>query len=292
MLDRDGYPPGVPCWIDTEQPDPFAAADFYSGLFGWTFTDRVPAEAPGNYLIAELGGSVVGAVSSPEPDLTPDTPVWNTYVGVDDADAAAARVREAGGDVVAGPLDVGEGAGRYVACRDPEGTPFRMWQPGRRKGVELVNAAGAWNFNTLNSRDPEQARAFYGEVFGWTYSVLDLGSTTTTLWMQPGYGDFLAQSDPEIRERQAGDGAPEGFADAVAWLVDLNQVDGATGVVPFWNITFAVDDTDATVARAVELGATVVSPVTDLGVVRVATLRDPQGAELEVSHYQPDATPG
>src|SRR2546423_230768 len=37
VLERDGYPPGVPCWVDTTQPDPQAAVAFYSGLFGWDF---------------------------------------------------------------------------------------------------------------------------------------------------------------------------------------------------------------------------------------------------------------
>jgi predicted enzyme related to lactoylglutathione lyase len=40
MLDRDGYPPGVPCWIDTSQPDPAAAIEFYGSLFGWEFVER------------------------------------------------------------------------------------------------------------------------------------------------------------------------------------------------------------------------------------------------------------
>ena len=35
MSERDGYKPGVPCWIDTRQPDPRAAVDFYTRLFGW-----------------------------------------------------------------------------------------------------------------------------------------------------------------------------------------------------------------------------------------------------------------
>ena len=37
MPERDGYIPGVPCWVDTSQPDSEAAVDFYTGLFGWTF---------------------------------------------------------------------------------------------------------------------------------------------------------------------------------------------------------------------------------------------------------------
>ena len=40
MPERDGYIPGVPCWVDTTQPDPEAAVDFYSGLFGWEFENN------------------------------------------------------------------------------------------------------------------------------------------------------------------------------------------------------------------------------------------------------------
>ncbi len=54
-------------------------------------------------------------------------------------------------------------------------------------------------------------------------------------------------------------------------------------------MTFAVDDTDAVAERAVELGATVLSPPTDAGVVRVATIRDPQGAVFTASRYDPDS---
>jgi uncharacterized protein len=61
---RDEYPPGVPCWVDTEQLDPQAGAAFYGDLFGWDFEDRMPADAPGNYLVAKLRGLDVAAVSS------------------------------------------------------------------------------------------------------------------------------------------------------------------------------------------------------------------------------------
>ena len=56
MTDERSYPEGVPCWVDTEQPDVHAARHFYANLFGWTFSDAVPADAPGKYLIASLGG--------------------------------------------------------------------------------------------------------------------------------------------------------------------------------------------------------------------------------------------
>ena len=64
MAELDRYIPGVPCWIDTTQPDPDAAAEFYAGLFGWELEETMPADAPGNYLQARLNGGLVAAVSS------------------------------------------------------------------------------------------------------------------------------------------------------------------------------------------------------------------------------------
>jgi predicted enzyme related to lactoylglutathione lyase len=107
MTDERSYPAGVMCWIDTEQPDVDAARHFYAALFGWTFNDAVPADAPGMYLIAALDGAVVAAIGPPQGDA----PVmWNTYIAVDDADAAAAAVRSAGGSVTLEPVDAGPAA--------------------------------------------------------------------------------------------------------------------------------------------------------------------------------------
>src|ERR1700752_3496679 len=105
MPERDGYMPGVPCWIDTSQPDPDAAADFYRGLFGWELEDVMPAESEGKYLIARLGGGDVAAVAS-IPEGAPPMAVWNTYIWVESADQTAAQVRAAGGKVLMEPFDV------------------------------------------------------------------------------------------------------------------------------------------------------------------------------------------
>jgi uncharacterized protein len=99
LPERDGYIAGVPCWVDTSQPDPDAAVDFYGGLFGWEFEDAMPVGAPARYLIARLRGGDVGAVSS-QPEGAPPEAVWNSYIWVEDADEAAAKAREAGGSVL------------------------------------------------------------------------------------------------------------------------------------------------------------------------------------------------
>ncbi len=34
MSERNDYPAGVPCWVDTLQPDPELAMRFYGAIFG------------------------------------------------------------------------------------------------------------------------------------------------------------------------------------------------------------------------------------------------------------------
>ena len=62
MSERDGYIPGVPCWVDTSQPDPDKALPFYSGLFGWEFEDAMPEGSEGSYFIGRIRGGDVAAV--------------------------------------------------------------------------------------------------------------------------------------------------------------------------------------------------------------------------------------
>ena len=81
MLDRDGYPPGVPCWIDTAQPDPDAAVAFYGDLFGWEFEDRMPLDAPGNYFVGRLHGRDVAGGRLPARGRAPGTGVEYVHRG-------------------------------------------------------------------------------------------------------------------------------------------------------------------------------------------------------------------
>jgi predicted enzyme related to lactoylglutathione lyase len=281
MLERDGYLPGVPCWIDTSQPDPEAAVAFYSGLFGWDFEDAMPPGSDGNYFIARLRGGDVAAVSS-RPEGGPPTAVWNTYVWVDNADEAAAKVLANGGRVLMDPFDVMD-AGRMAVFADPEGAAFCVWQANQHKGAQIVNEPGSLNFNGLNTRDAQGAKSFYGSLFGW--QALGLGGGAE-MWRLPGYGDFLEQSDPGLRERMAGSGAPEGFEDVVATLNPIAANEPNTP--PHWSVTFAVDDADATAARAAELGGQVVVPPFDAPWVRMTVITDPQGATFVASKFVPE----
>jgi uncharacterized protein len=295
FIDRVEYLPGVPCLIDTEQPDPEAAAEFYGGVFGWEFDEKLPPGVDGNYLVASLHGFDVAAIASPTPGVT-GTPTWNTYVSVADADATVAKAAALGADVLVAPVDAGPPgaiAGRWAALADPAGAHLRLWEPGYRHGAQLVNHPGTWNSSDLTTGDADGAAAFYGAIFGWEADPVDFGGGESEghgfMWRLPGYGDFLAIRDPDVKRRHSDPWVPAGFSDAIGWMTARSSDDPAR-----WTVTFSVDDADAVVERAVKLGATVVSPPTDRGggVVRLATIQDPQGAKLSLGAYDPTAVAG
>ena len=289
MAERDGYPTGVPCWVDTEQVDPDAALAFYGGLFGWEFEERMPAGAPDRYAVATVQGKAVAGIGSrSDGDGGVAMPTWNTYIWVDSADEAAARARQAGGTILLAPEDVFD-AGRTAVFADPTGAAIRVWEAGRHRGAQLVNDPGTWVFSELNTRDLDTPRAFYNKVFGWEASTVDLAGSETTMWRRPGYGDYLVQLNPPgWREALDEFGAPEGFADAVGWMNDMKTGPFPADVPPHWSITFSVDDTDAAVERVVKLGGRVIVEPFDAPPVRMAVVADPQGTVFTVSCF--DAT--
>ena len=277
MAERDGFIPGVPCWVDTPQPDPKAALPFYEGVFGWEFEDVMPPGSPGQYCVGRIRGLDAGAVGS-QPPGQPTPVAWNTYVWVESADDAAQKARDAGGGVLMDPFDVMD-AGRMAVLADPEGAVFCVWQANQHRGAGIVNEHGSINFNTLNSRDVDGAKAFYRSVFGW--ETLDLGGGQ--MWTLPGYGDYLEGLTPGLREGMKEMGAPKGFEDVVA---AVNQITGDEP--PAWGVTFAVDDADAAAAKASELGGRVIAPPFDAPWVRMTVLADPQGATFIASKFVPE----
>jgi len=280
MPERDGYPAGVPCWVDTGQPDPDAAVAFYSGLFGWEFENAMPPDAPGSYFIARVRGGDVAAVGS-LPEGQPAKAVWKTYIWVDSADETATRVRDAGGRVLTEPFEVMD-AGRMAVLADREGAAFCAWQARQHRGARVVNEPVSLNFNDLSTRDAQGAKAFYGAVFGW--ETLDLGGAE--MWRLPGYGEFLERGDPGLRKRMAESGAPAGFEDVCA---SLNPIAEHEGDAPSaWGVTFAVEDADATAERATELGGRVLAPPFDAPWVRMTVIADPQGATFTASKFVPE----
>jgi uncharacterized protein len=280
MTHTDRYIPGVPCFIDSMRRDPHAAAAFYGELFGWDYQDVMPESGSGTYLMARLDGRDVAGLGSSD-GVVREPPVWSTYVWVTSADEAAASAVAAGATVVMEPTDMFE-AGRMAVLADPEGAELCLWEPRKHRGAGAVNEPGTLVFNVLHTRDLGRAAEFYNAVFGW--EVVDIGGEP--MWALTGYGDFLDELNPGTLAGLAASGAPAGFENVVAAIETIGAEDADTR--PHWGVTFGVDDTDATVKLAAELGGTVLVEPVDAPWVRYAVIADPQGAVFTASQYVPD----
>ena len=207
--------------------------------------------------------------------------MWNTYIWVDSADETASKVADAGGTTLMEPFDVMD-AGRMAVFADPEGAVFCVWQAKENKGAQVVNEQAP------ELQQPQHPRP------GGREALLRLGvrlgdpgagrrrqcgrcPATATTWRS---------RNPDLRKQMAEGGAPAGFEDVVA---SINPIaDDQPDVPAHWNVTFAVDDADATAAKATELGGKVIVPPFDAPWVRMTILADPQGANFIASKFVPE----
>ena len=174
MGERKSHKAGTFSWVDLSTTDPDAAKRFYGQVFDWDFDDR-PVGDGVVYTMCKLADRDVCALSGQQEQERSMgiPPHWNNYVTVADVEASTARARELGGTVMVEPFDVLE-AGRMSVVADPTGAVFSMWQPRESIGATIVNEPGTLTWNELSTSDVDQARSFYGDLFGWTFE--DVGT--------------------------------------------------------------------------------------------------------------------
>jgi predicted enzyme related to lactoylglutathione lyase len=182
-------------------------------------------------------------------------PSWTTYVSVDDADKTAARVTEAGGQVLMEAMDV-MAAGRMAVFMDPTGAAFSIWQPGETIGAQLVNEPGTLCWNELATRDAGAAKTFYSHVFDWTWQPMAPGGPE--YWMLEVAGRVSGGLMPMVGDM---------------WPADMPS---------HWMTYFAVDDSAASATQVSELGGAVMVPPTDIPPGRFAVVNDPHGAVFSI----------
>jgi uncharacterized protein len=254
MPERTAYEPGTPSWVDLGTPDLDASKRFYAELFGWDVEETGTLEETGGYVFFTLNGrKVAGGGPLQDPN---QPPAWSTYFATADADATVATAREAGAQPLVEPMDVMD-AGRMAILAHPAAGVLGVWQAGRHTGAELVNEPGGVTWNELLTPDPDAAKPFMQNVFGLTPVDQEMGQGMTYTILNVGETGVagLFRTPP---------GMPE-------------------GTPAFWQVYFEVADADATVARARELGASVMMEPTDMeGVGRMAALTDPQGASFSI----------
>jgi predicted enzyme related to lactoylglutathione lyase len=249
MSERTSYEPGVPCWVDLGTPDVDAAAAFYSSLFGWEVPPAENIENTGGYRRATKDGRDVAGMMPLMQEGQPTA--WSSYVSVEDADATAAAVKEAGGNVIAEPMDVMD-LGKLAVFTDPTGAVFGIWQPGTFPGAGRVNEPGTLSWNELGTRDPDAAKAFYGAVFGWGFRDNDMGEMGTyTEWLN-------------------GEDSVGGMMDVSGRMPDE--------VPAHWLVYIAVENTDAVLETLKSSGGSVSFGPIDIPAGRFAMVSDPFGA--------------
>jgi predicted enzyme related to lactoylglutathione lyase len=250
------WPEGTPCWVDVMVPDTTRAAEFYGQLLGWKFADQ-GAEF-GNYLIAQVDGRGAAAIGPKPPGMEQMPSVWTTYLATDDADATAAKITQGGGQFIMEPGDVGP-AGRVAVATDPTGAVFGIWQAGETTGVQIANVPGTLVWNECMTRDFEAAKTFYAGVFGYEYDDMS--------------GDGFSYATAKVNGHIIG-----GIGGLPAEV--------PAEVPPHWSTYFGVTDTDAAVAKAGELGGSVIRAAQDSPYGRMAQLADDQGVPFSVISVQ------
>jgi len=255
MQESPEYKPGTFCWVELGTTDNEAAKQFYTQLFGWDYVDN-PMGEHGVYTMLKLDGKDVGGLYKLMPDMIAQgvPPHWLSYVSVANVDESAEKARAEGATLMQEPFDVFT-IGRMAVVQDPTGAVFALWQPKEHKGSGIYNVAGSFCWNELGTTDTEKAGNFYSNVFGWTR-------------------EKFSDSPIEYTMFKNGDRGAGG----------MYQITPEMGPIPpHWLAYFAVDDCDAKVQKATELGGCVMKPADDIpGVGRFAILTDPQGAAFAI----------
>ncbi|MCU1455904.1 MAG: hypothetical protein JWN46_4050 [Acidimicrobiales bacterium] len=189
-------------------PDAERAAAFYGELLGW----QLERGSAGGYHIANI--TPPGGIS-PSEETQPS--VWLTVDGID---AAAERVRAAGGEA---DEPVEYASGWAVSCRDDQGTHFELSVPIPEYDTEPVSGSrpGELFYVSIPAADPERGRRFYAAVCGWEFG-------------EPGSAGGMHVSNV---------------------VPDCGLGGGRSGDHP--ELWFRVADLDAAAAKVVELGGTV-----------------------------------
>jgi uncharacterized protein len=239
-------------WYELLTSDVAAAKGFYSQVVGWNTQDM---PMPGmTYTLLRIGETQIGGLMALPTEASDGgmKPAWVGYVGVDDVDGAAAKVKQLGGRIHGVPTDI-PNVGRFAMVADPQGAAFNIFKPGQA-GQRLVSSEpGHVGWHELHTSDWSKALAFYADMFGWLKGdSVDMGPMGT-------YQLF-----------KAGDTAIGGMFNSPA----------AT-VARFWLYYFNVADIDAAGKRVADGGGKIMQGPTQVpGGGWIIQAADPQGASF------------
>jgi len=213
-----------------------------------------PAEEFGGYINFNKDGvRVAGCMASEPGSGMPD--VWSVYLATDDATKTLEAAAANGGQVHVQAMAVGD-LGTMAFVGDPGGAGIGVWQPGLHPGFGIFGESGTPSWFELHTRDYQVAVDFYRNVFHWDTDVVSDTAEFRYTTLKKGEG-WLA-----------------GIMDASGFLPD--------GVPAHWSVYFGVEDTDAALAKIVDLGGSILTAAEDTPYGRLATAADPTGAQFKL----------
>lgn len=234
-------------WYELMTTDTEAAKAFYAAVLGWGLR-----EATAYSLFTAAEQPVCGLAELPaEARATGVAPHWIGYVGVDDVDATAARLKQLGGAIHVPPTDAPD-ISRFAVVADPQMATFALfkWRNPQHDPPPDPGTAGGVGWHELLAGDWQQAFAFYGELFGWQRAGTDTDAMGTYLLFAAGgrtIGGMFSKP--------------------------------AVVPTPFWLFYFTAGDTDAAAERVRACGGQILEgPIVTTGGRRVVRCLDPQGA--------------
>ncbi len=248
MTDRKLLP-GKFVWFELVSRDAKKAQAFYGEVLGW----KVEPFPMGDftYEMIHAGDTMIGGYAAPKSDRQPSH--WISYVSVEDVDATAKAATANGGKVVEAPSEI-PGAGRMARIADPQGAELCLFKSAAGDPADALPPPGGWCWNELHTSDPTKGLSFYEKVLGFSHRSMDMGPGGTYHILSKG-------------------GVDRGGVTSLL----------PPGVPPHWLPYAAVDDADATIARARRLGGTIQFGPEDIpGVGRFGVLADPTGAVLAI----------
>jgi predicted enzyme related to lactoylglutathione lyase len=249
------YHPGKFVWFEHASNDIPQARGFYEKLFGWN-TEMMAMSSGDPYPVIHNGDDGIGGYAKAPPGSPSQ---WLSYLAVTDVDSSYKAALAAGAKSVMAPTDYGS-AGRAATLADPTGGVFALWKGAQGDPDEKAQApVGHFFWNELSTSDVHKALAFYEKTFGYQHDTMDMPDGAYYIF--------------KIGDQRGHAGLYKASMAAQPTL---------------WTPYVRVADTDAAVAKAKGLGATVVVPPTDVPHVgRLAIFVDPQGATIAVMKPDP-----
>jgi uncharacterized protein len=252
------YSQGAFCWSECSSSDVEGAKAFYGEVFGLD-AEESPLPEGGIYVQFQKDGKDVAGLTPQQPHEREQgiPPHWNTYIAVDEADVVTKEAERLGATIAAPPFDVLE-SGRMAVVIDPTGAAIGLWQAKDHIGAQVYAEEGTIGWWELMNQDPQRAIEFYTQLFGY------------------GTEEYPSATGPYTVLRHKGENA--------AGIMAAPQPDISASWTPY----FVVADADATLEKAIALGAATMMPVTEAeNVGRFSWITDPQGAAIAFIKPEP-----